>query len=513
MSWRGGWMVSSLLVLGAGCGGALPGEEVPAPAEEAEERLDGSYCLPTEDSTQRVKTILPPSDIGIPRYASSPSDFVRFKGQLHFAVNYEDGKRALWRSNGAAAGTTEIKSLPATEGNFTPPLGGLTPTSSLLFFRAADVVHGTELWVSDGTSGGTRMVEDLTPGTASSYPTHMTATGSGSVVFFLERYESGSTRVRYELWASDGSAGGTSRVRDFGADAEVSYLSGAANNTLRFFVRDLSGGTSLWKTDGTSAGTVQVKRLTSGPNAFIKDARTQDGLTLFILRQDSGLQELWKTDGTSGGTLRLASFGATRDVRLLGALGSTVYVTTTSLTTQYMVLYQVPLAGGTPTSVVSLPNDYTSLGEAFPSIDSVSIPPGGSKLFFSVIIGSNGPAPRDSQLWVTDGTAGGTVRLRRPLSLSDEYASPVYAVSDDLVFFSAYEADGGGIEPWVSNGTPSGTRKLRDIANTALSTSSYPREYFRLGSRVYFSAYDDTEAGQLWSTQLTDACFAPQSQP
>ncbi|MFY0579465.1 hypothetical protein ACN28S_39065 [Cystobacter fuscus] len=108
---------------------------------------------------------------------------------------------------------------------------------------------------------------------------------------------------------------------------------------------------------------------------------------------------------------------------------------------------------------------------------------------------------------MTDGTASGTTLLRRPLSLSDEYSSPVYAVSDELVFFSAYE-ESVGLEPWVTDGTPGGTRRLKDIAPADIG-GSYPRDFFRVGERVFFSALDETRAGQLWSTQLSDACVAP----
>ncbi|MFY0579468.1 hypothetical protein ACN28S_39080 [Cystobacter fuscus] len=115
----------------------------------------------------------------------------------------------------------------------------------------------------------------------------------------------------------------------------------------------------------------------------------------------------------------------------------------------------------------------------FPGGD-VSVAPQGTKIFFSVYISSSVPAPRDSQLWVTDGTASGTTLLRRPLSLADEYSSPIYAVSDELVFFSAYEEEPVGLEPWVTDGTPGGTRRLKDIAPADIG-GSYPRDFFRVG--------------------------------
>ncbi|NOJ97708.1 hypothetical protein HMI51_32800, partial [Corallococcus coralloides] len=495
-----------------GCGGALPEEQAEAglaqePTFAPEVTAEG-LCLPTGAGTQRVKTILPPSELGIPRFALGPDSFVDFKGTLHFAVNDEDGRRGLWRSTGTDAGTTQVKGFPATAGNRTPRLSQLTATPSQLFFMAPDAANGLELWVSDGTTANTRLVKDLTPGVEDSYLTHLTASGS-TLVFFKETYDATASTTRFELWRSDGTAAGTVRVRDFGTGVDVSYLDAKQGNALLFFVRELQGATSLWRTDGTAAGTFQVKRLDAGPDTYPSDVRTTGALTLFKLDEPSGLSELWKTNGTAGGTLRLASFGATRSMRVLGALGAYAYVTTTSFSTQYMVLYRVPLTGGNPEPVVTLPNDYASQGPAFPSIEAVSQVPGGTKLYFSVAIGSGSPAPRDTQLWVTNGTAGGTTLLRRPLSLSDEYGSPVYAAADNLVFFSAYETP-GGIEPWVSNGTAAGTRRLKDIAAPAQGGSSYPREFFRLGSRVYFSAYDDTLNAQLWSSALSHTCLAPE---
>nr|WP_306440941.1 ELWxxDGT repeat protein [Corallococcus aberystwythensis] len=468
-----------------------------------------ALCLPTAAGTQRVKTILPPSELGIPRFAMGPGAFVDFKGTLHFAVNFEDGRRGLWRSTGTDAGTTPVRSFAATAGTSTPRLSRLAATPAQLFFQAPDTVHGNELWVSDGTTAGTRLVKDLTPGTEDSSLTHLTATGA-TAVFFREVFDTTVFTTRHELWKSDGTAAGTVRLRDFGTSVEVSAQDAKQGNALLFFVRELEGGITLWRTDGTSAGTVQLKWLDEGPDTYPNDVRTSGALTLFKLDEESGLSELWKTNGTAGGTLRLASFGSTRNMQVLGALGAYAYVTTTSYSTQYMVLYRVPLAGGNPEPVVTLPNDYASQGPAFPRINAVSQAPGGKKLYFAVNISSDSPAPRDTQLWVTNGTAGGTTLLRRPLSLSDEYNSPVYAAADNLVFFSAYQAS-TGIEPWVSNGTPAGTRLLKNIGvQPQPDPSSYPREFFRLGSRVYFSAYDDTLNSQLWSSALSNTCVAPE---
>lgn len=504
-AWRDG-MGLLLLTMGVGCGGALAQEQGPEEVLLQQQSFvagESLACIPDAAGTQRVKTLLPPSQ-EIPRYAATPDSFADFQGTLYFAVPFEDGRRGLWKSDGTSAGTVAVKEFTPTAGETSRVLGELTAVSSRLFFQAGDVAHGTELWVSDGTTGGTRLVKDLTPGPENSYLDHSVAVGE-RLVFLRTVLDAASSSARPELWSSDGTAAGTVRLRDYGVSAEVEAVNARLGNALLFFVKDASG-TALWKTDGTVGGTARLLRLDSGPTQVF-DLRLGGGLAFFSLVEPDGDTEVWRTDGTAAGTRRLATYGSARQTRLIGVVGSSLYLTTTSLSTQYMVLNRLPVAGGSTTSIVTLPNEYASRGEAFPSVGVVSGAAGGRKIFFSVSIGSAGPAPRDTQLWVTDGTAAGTQLLRRPLSLSDEYGSPVLAVRDDLAFFSAYEAQTPGIEPWVTDGTAGGTKRLKDVAPGA--ESSYPRDFFRVGPRVYFSAFDDTQAGQLWSTTLPSTCNAP----
>lgn len=496
-AWRGAFLVWGLVV---GCGGAVDEEALVSGNEALGVEGEAAWdCHPEVGEARRVKTILPPSQFP-GRLAEAPESLVEFRDQLYFAVNFEDGRQSLWKSNGTEAGTVEVKEFPP-QPNFAR-LTALTPAKDRLFFLATEAATGQELWVSDGTTGGTHLVKDIAPGIMGSALSNLAGLGR-TLVFFREPFAGQTPPENIELWRSDGTAAGTERIRDLGPDTSVSFNTFKLGERLIYFTFG-PGGVELWRTDGTSAGTVRVKRLDAG-EAFIFDARTSGGTAYFTLIDEDNSTEVWKTDGTAGGTLRLRTFGPSHSVRLLNAIGSSLYITVTDPVEQRMNLYRLRTDGsGVREYVTTLPNPYADLPDAFPYIDAVSAADG--RIYFSVAISTSGPAPRDTQLWVTDGTKAGTRLLVRPLSTSDEYSSPVFAVSGRLAFTAAFELAGAGLEPWVTDGTVGGTRRLKDIAPGG--DSSYPRSFTRVGNRVYFSAFDETRAGQLWSVPLRNACLA-----
>ncbi len=512
--WRAAVVVGWLAV---GCGGPLPDE---VPSSDVSEEGSGSiseqapdvgepaaqwWCPPTEGETRRVRTIVPPTGT-IPRYAAAPESLVEFRGQLFFAINFEDGHMALWRSTGTETGTVEVRSFPAASPVGFARMSGLTPAGDRLFFRASEPATGNELWVTDGTPSGTRLVGDLTPGPRDSSLFLLTGLGQ-RLVFFREIYDPPSVPPRVELLRSDGGPAGTARLMEVAPSTSVSHEGFRLGGSLFFFLADASQGTSMWRTDGTAAGTRRVRALDEDVVPIL-DIHTAGGRAFFTLRDEDTLTELWQTDGTQAGTRRMYTFGPGFFLpTILGALGEYLYLALPSLETQVVHLYRMRIDGTAGREyVTTLPNPYAGQPDAVPGLAHVSIAEG--KIFFTIVVNSSGPAPRDTQLWVTDGTKAGTQLLRRPLSLSDEYSSPLLAVGAGLAFFSAYEPSGASIEPWVTDGTAQGTRRLRDIAPGA--ESSYPRSFTRVGDRIFFSAFDETLAGQLWSLPLRRTCVTGQ---
>ncbi|MBD2464647.1 hypothetical protein H6G89_26930 [Oscillatoria sp. FACHB-1407] len=118
--------------------------------------------------------------------SSLPANFVEFGGRLFFSATGSLNNRELWVSDGTAAGTRLFKDINPTlvdldrTGNLTNSSSdpdSFIPFNGKLYFAADDGTHGRELWVTDGTPTGTRMLQDINPGRNSSNPANFVSFG------------------------------------------------------------------------------------------------------------------------------------------------------------------------------------------------------------------------------------------------------------------------------------------------------------------------------------------------
>src|SRR5437763_1232090 len=119
--------------------------------------------------------------------------------------------------------------------DFTSIGGGTT------IFAAYDSADGWEIWRTDGTAGGTALVKDIYPGLQGSLPQHLVAIGS--TVFFA----AGDGIHGTELWKTDGTPGGTGMVKDIdpgAASASPDWLVNSAGTRL-LSAYDCTEGTQL----------------------------------------------------------------------------------------------------------------------------------------------------------------------------------------------------------------------------------------------------------------------------
>jgi uncharacterized repeat protein (TIGR01451 family) len=282
----------------------------------------------TPEGTALVK------DLGPDTYGSSPTNLTDVNGTLFFTFN-----RKLWKSDGTPEGT-----IPLTHPSiyFSSAPDNFTSVGNTLFFSAGNSAYGTELWKSDGTPEGTGLVKDISPGSSSSNPITFIAL-NGTLFFRTDVDDDGG-----DLWRSDGTEEGTILVKDLVLGYYSGRGIGKVGNTLFFGSFDPTHGLELWKSDGTPEGTVFVKDINPGTsntgsyqNSSYPTNFTDVNGTLYF-RADSGRNGyiLWKSDGTTEGTVPVRAKGpnswATFEITVkvnnaaTGTISNTASVTTSS---------------------------------------------------------------------------------------------------------------------------------------------------------------------------------------
>jgi ELWxxDGT repeat protein len=245
---------------------------------------------------------------------SSPGPGVLLRnGRLLFAAEDGHNGRELWSSDGTRTGTQMVRDInpgrsplpPEPDCDDRPDTGLSSNPQDLVAFRqgvlftADDGVHGREIWWTDGTRAGTRLVRDLRPGTASALPHHLTPLKT-AVYFFASLPGAGEG-----LWRTDGTAQGTALVHDLKIGGTPSWPRDltAAGNQLFFSVYNESTGAELWTSRGTAASTHLVADVRPGePGSYPQELAAVGNALVFAATDGVHGVEPWRSDGTAAGT-------------------------------------------------------------------------------------------------------------------------------------------------------------------------------------------------------------------
>jgi ELWxxDGT repeat protein len=140
------------------------------------------------------------------RRASRIDHIVR-AGPLALFVAYDE--ETLWRTNGTARGTVKVRKPSDGGPCCVGPLARVKGLGVLFGGAGGSAYRGIEPWRSNGYRGGTYQVDDIDPGSASSFPDNITRLQRGEALFTADDGVHGN-----ELWATEGTAGTTRLVED-----------------------------------------------------------------------------------------------------------------------------------------------------------------------------------------------------------------------------------------------------------------------------------------------------------
>ncbi|MBN8467054.1 hypothetical protein JYJ95_11045 [Corallococcus exiguus] len=245
---------------------------------------------------------------------------------------------------------------------------------------------------------------------------------AGTLYFTADPYQGTAA-----LWRSDGTTVGTVPVKEFpfaGLDYRNFESLTAVGSRVFFTMDDPAVGSELWVSDGTAAGTRLVKDITPGASGSSLSNLTALGGALTFFRNAGTSKELWRSDGTAAGTYRVVDFGS----------GSSL--------------------------------SYSTLRT------------GSALLFFFQ------DATQGTRLWRTDGTAAGTSLIKR-VDAGTPLVWETRSLASGTGLFTLN--DSSGTEVWRTDGTAAGTVRLDTFGKQAWLLGS-------LGSYVYLSTL--TEDGE-----------------
>jgi len=378
-------------------------------------------------------------------------DFVYIVTSEVVSVSPFTFKYEIWKSDGTAAGTSNVYTLPNAIGvsnggqffsdrqstyNFS-----LDGTTNILYFGQYDAANGNELWRTDGTTAGTFLLKDIKPGSGGSFPWGFCKIGNE--VFF------NATEITFErkLWKTDGTTAGTVQVPVaepfFIVDGAIAKL----GSKMVFFAHNTIDGYEPYISDGTTAGTfmlgnINTTSVNSGNSGlpYVDEANLKaNSKYCFLILHNGTDTSLYRTDGTISGTIRVAPAGVSIHCRLS--------------------------SGG------------------YSDVDENGI---------WIMKYNNTGSGNSETLYKSDGTLAGTYQVADNIS----YGQKLKLYKNGLWMQARNSGSVSNVEPWRSGGNPATTNRAFEIAPggplSGFFYSSDPFGFHVTNNKLYFFA---TNAG------------------
>lgn len=306
----------------------------------------------------------------------------------------------------------------------------------LAYFSATTRATGQELYVSDGSAAGTRLLSDLFPGGASSSPTPLGVVNGRVIV------RAGTSDDR-QFWSVPiaGGPGTQLTAEDWSMGGPgVPTFSWIATPTRMLF--RAGGDPTLWSTDGSVAGTFRVPVDANFPIDYTQGVCGFDDFAVVGGQQGTTLN-IARTDGTPGGAQLLASEVQVGGVSAVRA-GNHCYL----LATRFSGGWSLWASDGTAAGTVRLAGNFAS--------------PGAIAALGGAVYWSERPYGPDAPSRLLRASVDAPVPVVvAEFPGSGNAMESIVAVDDKLLFF---HRSAGVLSLYLSDGTQAGTRLVYPTA-------------------------------------------------
>lgn len=191
----------------------------------------------------------------------------------------------LFTTDGTQTGTVQFAEIDAV---ITEPLEEFVVKGDTLFFAASSAFAGNELWKTDGTATGTGLAVDVLPGYVS----------DSNIFSVHSRYDDGDT---FDVWIGEANENFQS------TGIRVAFETGQTGNT---FTTSLPPGRYVSWNRSTTDGVTSEWSPTQWHIVEVRSSNPQEltvhGDEIYFVAA-TGNHSVWRTDGTSAGTERTGS--------------------------------------------------------------------------------------------------------------------------------------------------------------------------------------------------------------
>jgi ELWxxDGT repeat protein len=431
-------------------------------------------------------------DINLGVSGSSPQFLTPFAGKLYFGTSNLSG---LWMTDGSEAGTVLAEGMATIGNDFVSELSVL---NNQLYFNTFSMPG----WWSTmgGIDNATEIMTDIQAFGTTLYSSSIL----GSDVLVFAGKDSLLAGSPVNLYRSDGTTAGTMSIGTFNSSNGPSPRGfWHVNGQLLFSANETATGRELYKTDATTATTQLVKDIDPFGSG-LSDVSGMGGVVLnnalYIpaFSDNPSGTKIWKSDGSTVGTVAVydsigVGNGSRTDYnapKFLTVFNNAVYFFATAGTSPRLQLWKVATADVHPIQI-TFDADFNPPSGVFGCSGNLTPMVVGSTLYFQREDNTNG-----CELWSSNGTIMGTQMLK-DINPGGADAFPILMVGfNEELYFTALKV-GFGFELWHSDGSASGTLMVSDLnpGNASSILNTHMTEY---QGELYFSAEDGLLGQELY---------------
>lgn len=383
----------------------------------------------------------------------------------------------------------EINLVQTFSGEYGSRFQSFIEANGKLFFSAADSHYGQELWVSDGTTSGTRTVSEIIPGQYGTGAQVITSF-DGKIFFYGYSPQHNNT---YGMYVSDGTETGTTFFHKFNATGNdfISEMK-IVNDKLYIIATDTASDYSLFVLDNSSAVPYKLKDINPTGNDAVSLPVFLNNKLFFFANDGINGQQLWSSDGTEAGTTLFKIVNQNGFSSGILLYDNHIYFSACDANEKYQLWKSDGTDNGT--QLFKTTDLQNPTYQNYPNIIY------NGKLYF--VMASASPGITGTDIWVTDGTESGTYPFYNPFTEGHNVVDFLLEYDNKLVFsfYNYIWSNNYDMQDYrlnISDGTTAGTELMNIVNLPSFMVNTYPKAAV-LNNELYIESYLNKGKGALY---------------